>query len=58
MLDNFINLIPPHIRNNIRDHIVDTLAKASSDNRWRQLINSFRSDAEFREAFDLSLIHI
>ncbi len=26
MLDKFINLIPPHVRNNIRDHIVDTLA--------------------------------
>jgi LuxR family transcriptional regulator, glucitol operon activator len=55
MLDKFINLIPPHVRNNIRDHIVDTLAEASSDNRWRKLINSFRSDAEFREAFDEAL---
>jgi hypothetical protein len=55
MLDKFINLIPPHVRNNIRDHIVDTLAEASSDNRWRKLINSFRSDAEFRDAFDAAL---
>ena len=55
MFDNFINLIPPHTRNNIRDHIVDTLAKASPDHRWRKLINSFRSDAEFWEAFDEAL---
>jgi LuxR family transcriptional regulator, glucitol operon activator len=55
MLDKFINLIPPHVRNNIRDHIVETLSEASSDNRWRKLINSFRSDAEFRDAFDTAL---
>ena len=55
MLDIFINLIPPHVRNNIRDHVVDTLATASSDNRWRKLIRSFRSDAEFRDAFDAAL---
>src|SRR5690348_9271307 len=55
MLDEFINLIPPHVRNNIRNHIVDTLAEASSDNRWRKLINSFRSNAEFRDAFNAAL---
>src|SRR5215831_4371517 len=55
MLDKFISLIPHQVRNSARDYIVGILAAASSDNRWRKLINSFRSDAEFRDAFDEAL---
>lgn len=55
MFDDLINLIPPHIKNKIRDRVVDILAEASSNRHWRKLIRSFRTDAEFQAAFEKAL---
>src|SRR5438876_909264 len=49
--------IPPYVRNKIIDRVVDTLTNSSSDDQWRKLIRSFRSDAEFHAAFEHALKH-
>ena len=47
--------IPHHIQVKLQDRIVDTLTAASSDERWRRLMGSYRSDAEFRASFTRAL---
>ncbi len=59
MLDSFDILkqfIPLHKRIEMKDHIVDVLSKAVPDDRWRKLIQNYRSDAAFREALDRALV--
>src|SRR5437764_6744888 len=56
MLDNAIEIfLPPHVRNQVIDRLVEVLANISPDSRWSKLMRSFRSDAEFHAAFEYAL---
>jgi hypothetical protein len=59
MLDDVIEeiFLPPYVRNQIIDRLVDTLANISPDSRWGKLMRSFHSDAEFHAAFEHALKH-
>lgn len=46
---------PLHIRIKMQDWIVDTLAEAYPDERWRKLIRAYRSDAAFQEDLAIAL---
>jgi len=53
---NIINqFIPPHKQVEIQDRVIDTLAKAFPDERWRALIQAYRSDAAFQGALAIAL---
>ncbi len=47
--------IPHHVQEKLQDRIVDMLTDAYSDERWRRLMRSYRSDAEFRASFTQAL---
>ena len=56
MLDDILDFfVPPHVRTQVRDHMVDKLIQVSTNEQWRKLIGSYRSDAAFHSAFDQSL---
>ncbi len=50
-----LRFIPNRVKVQLQDKLVDTLSEASSDERWRKLVRSFRSDAKFQSAFEKAL---
>jgi hypothetical protein len=49
IFDIFSRFIPSHKQAEIQDRIVDILGRASSNEKWRKLIEIYRSDAAFRK---------
>lgn len=54
-IDILKRFIPPHKQVEMQNRIVDILAKAFPDERWRKLIQTYRSDAAFRDALAMAL---
>ncbi len=55
MIDILVRFIPNRVKSQLQDKMVDILSEASSDERWRKLVRSFRSDARFQSAFEKAL---
>jgi hypothetical protein len=47
--------IPPQMKVKIQDRVVDILTETSTNEYWRKLIRSYRSDAEFQDSFAKAL---
>lgn len=50
-----IRFIPKKVMVQVQDKLVDNLSDISPDPRWRKLVRSFRSDAQFQSAFEKAL---
>jgi LuxR family glucitol operon transcriptional activator len=54
-LDIIKQFVPYHKQVEIQDRMIDTLARAFPDERWRKLIQAYRSDAAFQDSLTIAL---
>ncbi len=54
-LDIIKQFIPQYKQVEIQDRMIDTLVKAFPDERWRKLIQAYRSDAAFQDSLAIAL---
>jgi hypothetical protein len=54
-LDIIKQFVPYHKQVEIQDRIIDILARAFPDERWRKLIQAYRFDAAFQDSLAIAL---